>query len=85
VREEPSRRCVVALREDGRLLSRAVASQFRPDLLPAGIGDGCHAFTLPMPRSLLDGQEHLLEMVEQESGLVLDDEPIRWRSAAGTG
>jgi glycosyltransferase involved in cell wall biosynthesis len=85
VREQPSRRCVVVLRERDRLLSRAIASQFRPDLMSAGIGDGCHAFTLPMPRSLLDGDEHLLDVIEQESGLPLNEEPIRWRSAAGTG
>jgi len=33
--EQPSRRCVVALREGRGELSRAVASQFRPDLLLA--------------------------------------------------
>jgi glycosyltransferase involved in cell wall biosynthesis len=85
VSEQPSRRCVVVLRHGDRLLSRAVASEFRADLIAAGIGDGCHAFSLPMPRSLLDGEEHLLEIIEQESGLPLTDEPIRWRSTVGTG
>lgn len=80
---EPARRCVVGLREGRRMLSRAVASLFRPDLRAAGIGDGRHAFVLPMPLSLLDGDEHLLEVIEQESGLPLTDEPIRWRLAAG--
>ena len=82
--EQPSRRCIVVLREGDRSLARTIASQFRPDLRSAGIGDGCHAFDLVLPRSLLDGNEHLLDVIEQESGSALNDEPIRWSSAAGT-
>jgi hypothetical protein len=84
-RDEPSHRCVVALREDERVLARTVASRFRPDLAAAGVGDGCYAFNLAMPRSLLDGQEHLLEIIEQDTGFSLTAEPVLWRSAAGTG
>jgi glycosyltransferase involved in cell wall biosynthesis len=83
-RNGPLRHCVVALKEGGAVLVRAVASQFRTDLLSAGIGDGCYAFRLPMPRSLLDGEIHLLEIVEEDTGLALTKEPIEWRSAAGT-
>jgi glycosyltransferase involved in cell wall biosynthesis len=80
----PLRHCVVALKEGGVVLARAVASEFRADLLSAGIGDGCYAFKLPMPRSLLDGEVHLLEIAEENTGFALAAEPIRWRSAAGT-
>lgn len=80
-----SRRCTVALREGDRLVSRAVASVFRQDLQSAEIGDGCHAFALPMPRSLLDGNDHRLDIIELMSVLPLNDEPILWRSGAGTG
>jgi hypothetical protein len=52
---EPSRRLVVALRENGNVLARALASIFRGDLHEAGIGDGCHAFLLPLPSGLNDG------------------------------
>jgi glycosyltransferase involved in cell wall biosynthesis len=79
-----ARHCTVALKEGGQLLVRAVASQFRADLLSAAIGDGCYAFELRMPRPLLDGQEHMLEVVEEETGLMLTDRPIQWRSTAGT-
>jgi glycosyltransferase involved in cell wall biosynthesis len=79
-----ARHCTVALKEGGQLLVRAVASQFRADLLSAAIGDGCYAFELRMPQPLLDGQEHLLEVVEEETGLTLTDQPIQWRSTAGT-
>jgi glycosyltransferase involved in cell wall biosynthesis len=84
MRNQPSHHCIVALKEGSRVVARAVASQFRADLLSAGIGDGCYAFALPMPRSLLDGEEHLLEVVEEESGFSLSEGPVRWRSGAGT-
>ena len=85
VRNEPARHCVVVLREGGRVLAQAMASVFRRDLLAAGVGDGCYGFSLQMPHSLLDGEEHLLEVVEMDSGFALTEQPIRWRSTAGTG
>ena len=69
VRNEPARHCVVVLREGGRVLAQAMASVFRRDLLAAGVGDGCYGFSLRMPHSLLDGEEHLLEVVEMDFGL----------------
>jgi hypothetical protein len=84
VQDDPLRRCVVALKEGGHTCARAVASGFRPDLRSADIGDGCYAFLLQMPRSALDGEEHLLEIVEEESGFALTKSPIRWRSTVGT-
>ena len=83
-RNEPTRRCTVLLKEGGRVLARAVASRYRKDLQSAGIGDGCHAFSLEMPRALLDGEEHALDVVEEESGLSLMGDQRLWRSAAGT-
>jgi GT2 family glycosyltransferase len=83
-REGPLRHCVVALKEGDTVLVRAVASQFRADLLSAGIGDGCHAFRLPMPHTLLDGHEHRLEIIEEGTGFALTEEPVQWRSMAGT-
>jgi glycosyltransferase involved in cell wall biosynthesis len=84
VPNEPMRHCVVTLKEAGHVYARGVASQFRTDLLAAGFGDGCYAFTLQMPLSLLDGNEHLLEIVEEDTGYLLNEQPIQWRSAAGT-
>ena len=85
IRNEPARHCVVVLKEGGRVLAQAMASLFRGDLLAAGAGDGCYGFSLQMPHSLLDGEEHLLEVIEMESGFALTEQPIRWRSTAGTG
>jgi hypothetical protein len=81
---QPSRRSTVALKEGGRVVARAVASRFRDDLRAAGIGDGCHAFGLQMPRSLLNGEVHLLEIVEEDTGFALTEQPVPWRSTAGT-
>ena len=79
--DQVTHRYIVALREGDRVVARAIASRFRSDLVTAGLGDGCHAFVLPMPPALLDGEEHLLEVIEQETGLRLTAEPIRWRYA----
>lgn len=78
--DEPSRHCVVAVKKDNEVLARAVASRFREDLVTAGIGDGCHAFLMPMPRSLLDGDEHVIEIVEEGTGFLLTGQPLRWRA-----
>jgi glycosyltransferase involved in cell wall biosynthesis len=77
---DPSHRCLVAVKEGDRVVARTVASQFRADLAHAGIGDGFHAFAIPTPRILLDGDEHLIEIVEQDTGAVLTAKPILWRS-----
>ena len=75
--ERAGHRYIVALREGEYILARAIASRFRADLVTAGLGDGCHGFVLPMPPVLLDGEEHLLQVIEQETGFALNPEPIR--------
>lgn len=77
--DRPSRRCAVVLKEGERVLARATASLFRAELTWLGIGDGCHSFTMPIPPSLRDGREHMLEVFEEDSGVALAVEPIRWR------
>lgn len=81
---EPTRRCVLALREGTRLHSRTEASRHRPGLREAGLGDGNCAFLLPMPHRLLDGAEYRLDIVEELSGITLTADPIVWRCTAGT-
>ena len=36
---------------DGVAVARTVANLFRPDLLAAGLGSGCHSFSVRLPRS----------------------------------
>ncbi len=81
---EPTRRCVVALREGPRVHSRAAASRYRPGLREADLGDGACAFLLPLPHCLLDGEEHRLDIVEEHTGTKLCEPSLIWRSTAGT-
>ncbi len=64
--DHPLHRYTVVLKEGERVLARAVASQFRFDLLSAGAGDGCYAFAFDPPASLSDGLEHLLDVAEED-------------------
>jgi glycosyltransferase involved in cell wall biosynthesis len=83
--DQPSHRCIVALKEGDRILARTSASRFRLDLLSAGVGDGCYSFAFEPPRSLFDGKEHLLEVVEEDTGVRINKEPIQWYSEMGMG
>jgi hypothetical protein len=79
---EPLRRCMVTLMEGSSIHSRATASRYRAGLREAGIGDGYCEFNLRMPRCLLDGDEHLISIIEEVSGETLTPEPHAWRFAA---
>ena len=81
---EPVRHGIVSIVELGQPIARTVASTFREDLFEAGIGDGCHAFFLPMPASYTDGEQHTIRLFEETSQTYLTEEPILWRSDAGT-
>ena len=83
LRSDPTYRCVVLLKEGGRVLAQAVASQFRGDLEASGVGDGCHAFVIEMPPSVLDGAEHEFSVVEQRTELPILKEPIVWAFQIG--
>jgi hypothetical protein len=45
----PEAALVVDLWSEGRLLARALANRYRPDLRRAGLGSGCHGFEIPIP------------------------------------
>ena len=83
--DDPSRHCLVAVRAGERIIARTVASEFRGDLATAGVGDGCHAFDIPTPRLLLDGGEHLIDIIEQDTGVSLTNGPVLWRVAPVAG
>jgi hypothetical protein len=44
------------------LLGRVTASDFRQDLVNAGIGDGHHAYTFVPPASVKDGAMHVIDV-----------------------
>jgi len=44
------------------LLATVTANNFRQDLVNAGIGNGQHGFTYPVPPGLKDGKPHSIRM-----------------------
>lgn len=65
----------VDILSDGVQVAQAVANQFRGDLQSAGIGDGRHGFSLPVPKSLLDGAVHHLSVRITGGSFILPGSP----------
>lgn len=78
---DPSRRLEIEILCDGQLQGRCAADIHRPDLAEAGIGDGRHAFSLPLGPALFDGRTRWLSAREVGSGLALDGSPLVFASA----
>ncbi|MES2604954.1 MAG: glycosyltransferase family 2 protein [Pseudomonadota bacterium] len=60
---------------NGREVCSGLANHYRPDLQAAGIGNGEHAFYVPLPDEYLNGQEVLLE-VRGIDGLPIHRTPL---------
>lgn len=74
---DPTRRLSIEVHLGGQLVGRCEAGNFRPDLLEAGIGDGRHAFSLPLDASLLSRGDAALTVCESSSGLMLEGSPLQ--------
>jgi hypothetical protein len=61
-KNQPDRPIQVDIYNGDTLLATVTASDFRQDLLNAGIGNGKHAFTYPVPPRLRDGKPHSIRM-----------------------
>jgi hypothetical protein len=59
---KPTAPVPVQLWDGDHLLTTVSANQFRQELLDAGYGNGRHAFRLPTPSQLKDGQSHLVRL-----------------------
>lgn len=77
----PESRQRVALTIDGQSISDVTADLARPDLRDAGVGDGAHAFDLPVPGRFFDGRRHRID-ARVVGGDVLDGSP--WQGRLGT-
>ena len=66
--DAPRTRLEVELVAEGRVVARAIANGFRQSLLESGIGDGKHAFSIPLPASLRDGEPHQVKIREAYTG-----------------
>jgi hypothetical protein len=54
----PETPVVLQVMADGNPLALIIANEYRPDLKAAGLGSGCHAFTLPLPPGTSGIQVH---------------------------
>ena len=86
--DEPTRRLVVDILFDGRVVTASIAALFRSDLLRQGFGDGRHGFEL-LPKVLprTTGPVKMIEARERASGTLLGrmlfdgNEDGRWTEA----
>lgn len=65
---------------DGEIVALLYADQHRGDLAPAGIGDGCHAFSMALP--LAGTVAHRVEVRRSADGRALQGSPILVPAAA---
>ena len=61
----------VELRLDGQIVAKSVASGLREDLARSGIGDGHHAFTLPIPETVRPRSSELGVFAIGEDGVAV--------------
>ena len=59
---EPDKAVVLELLDGDSVLATVVASEYRPDLNEAGIGDGRHGFTIGFTETLLPYARHVLHL-----------------------
>ncbi len=78
---QSEKRLMIELLDGKDVLVRAQADAFRPDLQQAGIGDGAYGFQIPLPESLFDGKEHILNVVV-EGKVQLKPSDIAFQSSA---
>jgi hypothetical protein len=64
----PEERLVVELRLGDRTVAEAVAEVDRPDLLKAGIGDGRHAFSLPLTAECMQRRSEVAVVARAADG-----------------
>jgi hypothetical protein len=60
---DPHARLRIRVIVDGQPVTEGTADLERPDLLAEGIGDGAHAFHVPLPDELADDLGHTLEVL----------------------
>jgi GT2 family glycosyltransferase len=74
--ESPNEPVSVELKLDGQPFETIVANSFRDDLEKAGMGDGRHSFSLPLPAAFLDGKMHVVDAHIAGTEVALDHSPM---------
>lgn len=57
---DPDQPVEVTIYDGNEVIGRVMADGFRQDLADAGKGNGRHAFHMPVPARICDGEEHLI-------------------------
>lgn len=74
--QQPQHRISVDLVDGEARLARVVANEFRADLAQAGIGDGCHAFTIALSQELVRNGQSVLRLRDADTDTELPGSPI---------
>ncbi len=65
----------IAVSVDGMPVARGLANRCRADLAAAGIGQGWHAFSIPLPRPLDPAKQHRISVRCEADGAELPESP----------
>ncbi|WP_018915561.1 glycosyltransferase [Vreelandella zhanjiangensis] len=68
----------ITIRIDGVREIKATANHFRTDLRANGLHQGRHAFDIYPPVELLDGQPHVVELLDAETGECVASKTAHW-------
>ena len=74
--QQPQRRIEVDVFDGDVRLMRVTADQYRSDLKQSGIGDGKHAFVVPLRPELLPNPRNVLHLRVAETGAELPGSPV---------
>jgi hypothetical protein len=74
-KNQPDQPIQVEIYDGNALLATVTADEFREDLLKAGIGNGKHGFTYPVPPRLKDGKPHSIRMKYASTAIELTNTP----------
>jgi glycosyltransferase involved in cell wall biosynthesis len=74
--DRPYARIGVMLMVGDIIMARTIANHYRTELAQAGIGDGSHAFDLPIETLELPPEPTLLSIVREEDGAHLPGSPV---------
>jgi glycosyltransferase involved in cell wall biosynthesis len=72
----PSGTLRLRISDNGAVIGEVSADVYRADLRAAGIGDGCHAFSLIVPGGLAPDQRHTIEVRRVDDGRALPGSPF---------
>jgi GT2 family glycosyltransferase/glycosyltransferase involved in cell wall biosynthesis len=74
--EMPEKRILLEVLDGDNRLATVVASEYRADLVEAGVGDGRHGFSIPLSETLLPYARHILHLRPVGSTFELPSFPL---------